>query len=286
MTEEISGSVDVDAARRLHGLLDAPDPLPEPGDPLPPLWHWLTFLPSAPQREMGDDGHPRLGGFMPPTDLPRRMFAGGRYTFVRDIAVGEPLVRRSSIAGIDDKQGRSGRLRFVTVRHEILADDELALVEEQDLVYREASTGGPAQPAGGSARTAGGSAGTAGGEAHEAVDWPLAWQLEIDPVVLFRFSALTYNAHRIHYDRGYATGVEGYPGLVVHGPLQAVALVELVRRAKPQDRVATFRFRGRRPLFDDGPVLLRGREDGARVELVSLGHDGQLAIEAEAELDS
>jgi 3-methylfumaryl-CoA hydratase len=262
------------AAAALHGLLDAPGEPPAAGDPLPPLWHWLAFVPRVPQRQLGPDGHPHRGGFLPPVDLPRRMFAGGRLQVRRPLHVGAPLQRTSTVASVDRKSGKSGELVFVTVRHELaeLGDGvEPSVVEEQDLVYREAAAPGANTPAPTPTDEA----------ALEA--WPWGWDVHVEPTILFRFSALTYNAHRIHYDRDYATRVEGYPGLVVHGPLQAVCLAELARRRVDRP-LGSFRFRALRPAFDQGPLHLRGSEEGGAAELVAFDHHGQRTMEAHAAL--
>jgi 3-methylfumaryl-CoA hydratase len=246
VTEVATDTVTAAAAAALHGLLDASGDPPADGDPLPALWHWLAFLPRVPQRDLGADGHPKKGGFLPPVPLPRRMFVGGRIRFGTAAYVGAPLLRSSTVASVEDKTGRSGRLVFVAVHHQLATPDSAtAIVEEQDLVYREPT---PQQ-----------AAEVPVSESEPTGSWPWTWDVAIDPTVLFRFSALTYNAHRIHYDRPYATGVEGYPGLVVHGPLQAVALAELCRRQLPDRALTSFRFRALRPAFDDGPLQLRGR---------------------------
>jgi 3-methylfumaryl-CoA hydratase len=236
------------------------------GSPLPPLWHWFYFLPLAPQAQLGTDGHPRRGGFLPPIDLPRRMFAGARIRFVRPLLVGKPAQRRSLIRDVTEKQGRTGTLAFVTVAHGIDQDGAVCIEEEQDLVYRE--PGGPLP-------------------APESRALPPApagsWTRLITPTptLLFRFSALTFNAHRIHYDRPYATGVEGYPGLVVHGPLTALLLLELARANVPRT-VAAFEFRARSPLFDLAPFRLLATPEGQRVHLEAQGPDGQTAMNASA----
>jgi 3-methylfumaryl-CoA hydratase len=261
------------AAAGLHGLLDSPGDPPGEGDPLPPLWHWMAFLPRVPQAELGADGHPRVGAFLPPVPFPRRMFAGGRLEFGGPARVGEPLERESRVTSVEEKHGRSGALMFVTVRHEIRAGGQVAITEQQDLVYRgEAGGGGGATP------------GAAPAEAEEQWEWD--WSLPIEPTLLFRFSALTYNAHRIHYDRPYATTVEGYPGLVVHGPLQAVTLAELCRRHRSDRPLRAFRFRAVSPAFDDGPIRLRGRTDagGAEVTLRASDHHGATTMQSSATL--
>ena len=269
VAEERVDAVPAAAAAALHGLLDAPGPPPGPGDPLPPLWHWLAFLPDAPQRHLGPDGHLRQGGFLPPTRLPRRMFAGGRIDHEGPVAVAQPLHRTSLVTSVTEKSGRSGDLVFVEVTSRLSAGGRPAITEVHDLVYR-----GAAPPA-------------AAGDPPPEDDAGWAWHEELatDPTVLFRFSALTYNAHRIHYDRAYATEVEGYPGLVVHGPLQAIALAELCRRHLGDRQVATFSFRACRPAFDGAPLRLRGRRiDDNRVELAALDGSGHVTMTAEAAL--
>ncbi len=264
-----SDTVHATAAAALHGLLDGPGSAPTTGDAVPPLWHWLSFLPRAAQADLGPDGHPAADEVLPPAPLPKRMYAGGRFEFLREIPLGAEVHRGSRVTSVVEKSGRSGTLVFVTLRHELaLSDGELCVVEEQDLVYREASSApGPALPEPG----------------EIPGDWDLSWDLEIDPTLLFRFSALTYNAHRIHYDRAYATEVEGYPGLVVHGPLQAVALAELCRRHVERPLVA-FEFRAGRPVFDHGPLRIRGRVEGDTVHLCTFDLGGNVAVQADATL--
>ena len=240
----------------LSATLDRDDPAPKPGDPVPPLWHWLWFLDAHRQSELGVEGHAKTGAFLPPVPLPRRMWAGGRFEFLRPLRVGETATRISRIADVQLKQGRTGPLVFVRVRHEI-GD---ALTEEQDLVYRGHSKEADPVPAPGD---------------------PL-WTRTVEPgdVLLFRYSALTFNAHRIHYDRRYATEVEGYPGLVVHGPLIATLLLDLV----PSDvRVARFEFRAVRPLFDNGPFFVCGKPEGNIIRLWAQNEKGMLAMSAAAE---
>lgn len=236
---------------------------------LPPCWHWLYFLPRAPQSALGADGHPARGGFLPPSALPRRMWAGSRLEFHAPIAFGAVLARTGTIAKVENKSGRSGALTFVTVRHEIRADGRLALVDEHDIVYREAPKAGAVDAA-----------------PHEPTPRAAQFRRTVapDPVLLFRYSALTFNGHRIHYDRAYATEVEGYPGLVVHGPLQATLLLDLLDRELPAARVARFAFRALAPLFDTAPFELCGRREGDRVRLWTQAPDGRIALAATAEL--
>jgi 3-methylfumaryl-CoA hydratase len=237
-------------------LLDQPSPLDgaAPGV-LPPMWHWFGFLAHPAQRELGADGHPAAGRFLPPIPHRRRMFAGARWRQHQPLPVDEPITCRSSVTSVEVKTGRSGEMAFVTVRNEFSRHGELAVLEEQDIVYRSQPdppaaaaepTGAPAQvaPAEPSEQQT--------AEQQPSEDKPAAEQeprLSPDAALLFRFSALTYNAHRIHYDQPYATGVEGYPGLVVHGPLLALLALELPRRNRPEAPVAEFRYRLRRPAF-------------------------------------
>lgn len=257
---------DIAAEAPLAGLratLDHQDPPWREGE-VPPLGHWLYFLPRALQREIAADGHPARGGFLPPVPLPRRMWAGGQVDFVAPIRPGEALRRRSTIAGVERKDGRSGVMVFVKVLHEIRTGAGPAVRETQDIVYREAPRPGEAAPR------------------PEPAPEPV-WRrmLVPDPVLLFRFSALTFNGHRIHYDRPYCEREEGYPGLVVHGPLTATLLVDLFLRENPGARVTGFRFRAKRPLFDVRPFALCGapREGGA--SLWALDHEGNVAMSAE-----
>ncbi|AJG24890.1 FAS1-like dehydratase domain-containing protein [Cupriavidus basilensis] len=215
--------------------------------PLPPLWHWLYFLPRAPQRELGQDGHPALGGFMPPVPLPRRMWAGGELDFHKPLRVGDTVTRTSTIRNVEHKSGRSGELWFVTVEHVLTVKGEVVLTERHDLVYRAMPE--PGQPLPARARLA-----------HQA-QWQR--QLRADPVMLFRFSALTFNGHRIHYDHDYVRDVEGYPGLVVHGPLQAMLTLDLLAREMPGATVRRFGFRGLAPIFDHDTVTVGGAADAS-----------------------
>ncbi len=246
-----------------------PEPVPA-GTPLPPLWHWLYFLPLHRQSEIGADGHARRGGFLPPVPLPRRMWAGSQFEFRAPLRVGDTVARTSTIADVRCKQGRSGPLVFVKVRHELHANGapEPALVEFHDIVYREARQPGDAEPP------------------PQAAPTGAAWQREIvpDDVLLFRYSALTFNGHRIHYDRRYVTEVEGYPGLVVHGPLIATLLLDLLHRHEPAAQVAHFHFKALRPTFDLHAFRLNGRREGNTVRLWAQDHEGWLTMDAVATL--
>jgi 3-methylfumaryl-CoA hydratase len=238
------------------------------GSPLPPLWQWFFFLPRAPQSGLGPDGHPRRAGFMPPVELPRRMFAGVRMRFLRPLTIGEVAQRRSVIRAVSEKEGRTGKLAFVTVAHRISQGGTVCVEEEQDIVYRE-----PGAPV----------AAPTPCELPPAPAGSWTRQVTPDPTLLFRFSALTFNAHRIHYDRAYATAVEGYPGLVVQGPLTAVLLMELVR-VRAGRPVTAFTFRAQAPLFDLAPFRLVATPAGNQVHLQAQGPDGATALTATADL--
>lgn len=244
----------------LAATLDIGAPYPELGDSLPPLWHWLYFLPVHRQSELGPDGHGERGGFLPPVDLPRRMWAGGRLDFHGPLQVGERITRTSRIADVRFKEGRTGPLVFVLVRHEISGAAGVAITEEHDIVYRGHGSAGAAPPAPADA----------------------AWERVVHPddVLLFRYSALTFNGHRIHYDRRYATEMEGYPGLVVHGPLLATLLADLVRRNVPSARARRFEFRAVSPVFDRGDFWVCGRGEESLIRLWVRDSGGGLAMEA------
>ncbi|MFD6349549.1 hypothetical protein ACFWF9_33250 [Streptomyces roseolus] len=242
----------------LSAVLDLPAPAAATGSALPPLWHWLHFLRWPGQRDLGPDGHPSDGHFLPPIPDRQRMFAGGRCSITRPLTVGEPTRRVSSLGRVATKQGSTGELLFVTVRTEYLQQGATCLIEEQDLVYRS-GRGAAAHPAELDTTTP--------ARSDEA------WQLpvETDPTLLFRFSALTANAHRIHYDVPYATGEEGYPALVVHGPLLVLAMLELVRREAPGKTVGSLSYRLRRPAFAGERLLAAGApgERGAALRIMS-----------------
>ena len=256
----------------LAATLDYPSAPIEAGTALPALWHWLYFLPLHRQSEIGADGHARRGGFMPPVPLPRRMWAGSQFEFHSPVRVGDRVSRTSTIADVKTKHGRTGPLVFVKVRHELRCNgaSEPALVEFHDIVYRDAQRPDDVPPP------------------PQAAEAGAAWQREIvpDDVLLFRYSALTFNGHRIHYDRKYVTEVEGYPGLIVHGPLIATLLMDLLRRQLPDADVATFQFKALRPTFDLNAFRVNGalQGDGKTVHLWAMDHDGWLTMEATATL--
>ena len=235
-------------------------------DVVPPLWHWLYFLPISPLAEAGLDGHPKRGAFLPPVPLPRRMWAGGRLTFHAPLKVGERAIRTSTITNIEDKTGRSGRLVFVTVQHTIEVADEMKIEEEHDIVYRDAPHPDARPPK--------------AAPAPEGETWRRT--IHPDPVLLFRYSALTFNCHRIHYDFPYVTGIEGYPDLIVHGPLIATLLVDLVRHEQPDATMQSFAFKALRPTFANRPFTVCGKpsDDGKTIDLWAKDHEGNLTMRA------
>jgi hydroxyacyl-ACP dehydratase HTD2-like protein with hotdog domain len=258
----------------LASLFDVVAPVTSDGDPLPPLWHWLYFLDRTRQSEIGPDGHPAAGRFMPPIPERRRMYAGGRVSYLAPIRCGDRLTRRSELAGWRVRQGRTGELLFVTIRHTFVTGGEPVAIEEQDLVYRSGPPGQPGPPK---------EIGPAASPPHRPAG---RWRLEqtADPVLLFRFSALTYNAHRIHYDAEYARTVEGHDGLVVHGPLLALLCLELPRRHVPDQRVSRLSFRARAALYAGKPFTVSGARRANDCELRVTAADGTDAMTAEGSL--
>jgi len=271
-TETVTDTVTATPYAALSATLDRAPERPPVGTPLPPLWHWLYFLPLYRQSEVGPDGHAKRGGFLPPVPLPRRMWAGSQFEFNRPPCVGDRITRVSTIADITEKSGRTGPLVFVKVRHEIRANDDSspAIVEFHDIVYREAAKADDAAPPPKAAPTEN--------------PWQRHWVP--DDVLLFRYSALTFNGHRIHYDRKYVTEVEGYPGLIVHGPLIATLLLDLLRSELPNAVVRRYEFRAVRPLFDINPFDVCGQPsaDGKSVRLWAKDHEGWLAMDATAQI--
>ncbi|MDH3517305.1 MAG: MaoC family dehydratase N-terminal domain-containing protein [Acidimicrobiia bacterium] len=249
---ELIGAVPV---RLLAATLDRDLPVPGPGTPIPPMWHWLYFLPDASRSDLGDDGHPRRGGFLPPVPLRRRMFAGGTTRFIAPITIGASVRRSARIISVEEKEGRTGPLILVEAAYEYSTEAGLAVAEEQTLVYTDAPPRQVPRPAG---------------------DPPTApWQRSVatDPAFLFRFSALTFNSHRIHYDAPYATAVEGYPALVVHGPLVALLLLDLAT-SNGMERVGGFSFQARAPFYVGDRLELRGAPTPSGANLAAYTGDG------------
>jgi 3-methylfumaryl-CoA hydratase len=237
---------------------------------LPALWHWLYFLETAAQQDLAPDGHRQRGGFLPPITLPRRMWAGSQLQFHLPVNIGDPLTRSSTIHSIKEKTGRSGSLVFVKVQHEISRSGQLCITESQDIVYREAAKPGASLPA---------------GEPADSVS-NFQLQFQADSRLLFRYSALTFNAHRIHYDTPYVTEVEGYPGLIVHGPLLATMMLELLWQNLPEAQLSTFEFKALRPVFDNQACTIRATspDSEGNVRLWIADHEGALCMQGQANI--
>jgi len=247
---------------RLAAVLDRASP---PAT-TPPAWHWATLLDTARQSAIGPDGHPERGDFLPPIPLPARMFAGADMRFEAPLALDAPTELTESIAAVEEKSGRGGALVFVSLARALSQGGVACVRETQTLVFRDAARPAPAAPV--------------------PPEMQAQWRESVtpDPVLLFRFSAATFNSHRIHYDRDYAQGVEGYPGLVVHGPLIALVLLEALHRRTGDAPLSAFRFRALRPLFDTAPFSVCGRLDGNSASLWAEAPDGGVAMTASATL--
>ena len=264
-SQTIEDAIDVGHAARIAATLGGP--APKAGEPLPLLWHWCYFLEGAPMQELGGDGHPARGGFLPPADNRNRMWAGSRVTLEGDLRVGVPARKVTTVTDITEKEGRTGSLLFVTVAHEISQQGQRVIHEEQDIVYRA-----PSPPK------------LQGSEPAPEAQWRMT--IEPSAVWLFRYSALTFNGHRIHYDFPYVTEQEGYPGLVVHGPLIATSMVKSFVQANPGARIKHLAYRGLRPLIcpkpfeaagvivEDGLARLWAEQDG------TLAHQGEIRFES------
>ncbi len=261
-TEWIEDVIDVRPARLMQITLDRAASLTV-GDPLPPLWHWLYFPPLARTGDLGHDGHPKLGRFLPPVPLPRRLWAGSRFEFSKPLRLGETARKVSSIKSVRFKQGQSGPLCFVTVCHEILSAGQRRLAEEHDIVYRDQPDSAAKPPA-----------------PKRAPESP-AWSRLItpSPVLLFRYSALTFNGHRIHYDVDYCRQTEGYPGLVVHGPLTGTLLLELALTNCPGRIPKSYEFKAISPLFSGKPFRLEGAAHGSTAHVWACTPSGELAMD-------
>ncbi len=256
--------------RGFAALLDRPETPAAAGSPLPPLWHWLHFLEMTPQSEIAHDGHAQKGGFLPPIELPRRMWAGSRFRFHHPLHIGESVTRRSRIDGIEFKQGRSGQLAFVEVGHEYESPAGLAFSERHDIVYREARSANAAAPA----------------PKPAPANPDFERECRADAIVLFRYSALTFNAHRIHYDRDYVREVEGYPGLLVHGPLLATMLIDELLRRFPGRPLLEYSFRVLHPVFDTETFSLCGRapEASGQTQIWIANEAGALCLQGKARM--
>ena len=260
-TEE---TISVEPLHRMRAMLDyAPKALSD-GEPVPPLWHWAYFINPARASELGRDGHAAQGEFMPPVPLPRRMWAGCQLKFSAPLRVGETARRESTVRDVKLKQGRSGILCFVDVEHAILVGDELKLTEIHNIVYRDTKQPGDnkAQPP----------------QAPDDAQWTR--EVVPDSTLLFRYSALTFNGHRIHYDLDFCRHQEGYPGLVFHGPLTATLLIEMLRQQNPGRSLESCDYRAYSPLFDDASFTLNGKMDGTDAILWATNPQNSLAMKA------
>lgn len=269
-SESVSDTATATPYAALSATFDRAAERPASGTVLPALWHWLYFLPMHRQSEIGPDGHAKRGGFLPPVPLPRRMWAGSQFEFHKPLYIGDAMTRTSTIHDVTEKNGRTGPLVFVKVRHEIRRDGEsdIALTEFHDIVYREPASPDDVPPL--------------PKAAPASSTWEKKWTP--DDVLLFRYSALTFNGHRIHYDRKYVTEVEGYPGLVVHGPMIATLLLDLLRHQLPDAQVLRYEFRAIRPAFDINHFFVCGepQPDGKTFRLWAKDHEGWLTMEATA----
>ncbi len=262
-SEMISDEVDLATCRRMEAMLDR-DPELEKGRALPPLWHWLYFHQPARQGQLGRDGHPKKGGFLPPVQLPRRMWAGGRFEFLAPLPIGELANKTSTIKSVEAKAGRSGPLCFVTVEHRISCEGRDCLIEQHDIVYRSDPAPKQVQPRPPLARK----------------NPQFSRKITPSPVMLFRYSALTFNGHRIHYDRDYCRDIEGYPGLVFHGPLTATLMLQLAMEHNGDKVPERFEFRAISPLYDTASFELRGWVNGKTFTLEAVNPEGRLAMQA------
>jgi len=271
-TETVEERAVVQPIHGLNVLLDKAE-VPKEGDPIGPMGHWCFFQPRVPQSQIGPDGHPARGGFMPPVPLPRRMFGGCRTKYIKPLLIGESMRRESKIADVQIKQGRTGTLVICTVDNEFHGESGLAMTEQWDIVYRDNPPADAKDSSGGSGKT-------------NPAPTDHQWIREItpDPVMLFRYSAVTFNGHRIHYDRKYVTEVEGYPGLIVHGPLTATFILELALDKNPGKALKTYNFQARAPLFDVAPFKVAGKpEDDGKASLWSITPEGNIGTLATAE---
>ena len=263
-SEEVHDHLSLTLLQRIAATLG--EPAPQAGDALPPLWQWCFFQPAVAEAGLGGDGHPARGGFLPPADNRNRMWAGGRIEFHQPLRAGADAKRISTILKVEEKHGRTGALLFVTVQHDYLHDGQLAIREEQDIVYREPS---PPKLSTGAALPEG------------------DWQEPVtpSPTLLFRYSAVTFNGHRIHYDWPYVTETEGYPGLVVHGPLIATLNLRAFCRANPQARLRRFAYRGVRPLIAPQSFVVGGCRTGTGEAELWAGNSDGIAQQAEVQFD-
>ena len=264
-TTEAEDTIRLQPANFMEATLNRPPKLKE-GDNLPPLWHWIYFLEAKPESDLGRDAHPKKGDFLPPIQLPRRMWAGGRFTFYNDLVIGEKAKKNTTIKKIVEKEGSAGPLCFITLEHKIYSKNEVSIIEEQDLVYLQDQQGSKSLPL-----------------AQNNVE-KADFSQEIHPsaILLFRYSALTFNGHRIHYDLDYAKNVEGYDGLVFHGPLTATLLLDLALKERKQP-IKKYSFRGIAPLSNLDYFWIEGKSEDNAAILWARRKDGVVAMKAKAD---
>ncbi len=267
VVETATETIDLTQVRKFANVLDLDETAFDEGAPLPPMWHWLFFLHRAPTARIGADGHPERGGFFPPVELQRRMFAGEHTKFHAPLVIGEKATRTGTITSVEEKEGRAGRMVLASAQYRIQQGGTLCIEDTHNVIY---ITGGGKTPA-------------PGDDTFAPPEGAWHRRVKTDPVLLFRFSALTFNSHRIHYDADYARNEEGYPDLVVHGPLTALLLCELAR-ANTDTPMTEYSFRGRAPIFEPWPFHLVGQpgDDGA-VELQAVRNDATVAMTATAQ---
>jgi 3-methylfumaryl-CoA hydratase len=238
-------------------------------DEIPQGLHWCLCLPDAPSAQLAEDGHPAKGGFLPPISLPRRMWASSEVAFEHPLQLGDAISRVSTVASIEEKSGKSGDLVFVAVDHETRVGDRVAITERQNIVYREpAATAVPVSEV--------------SNDIPDLQGWDWQQQISLTEPLLFRYSALTFNSHRIHYDKPYAVQEEGYPGLVVQGPLMATLLLNLAARELGVNRLSRFSFRGQAPAFANAAIYLVGKQEGENITLAVIGSDGKEIMTAQS----
>ncbi|MBS7846460.1 MaoC family dehydratase N-terminal domain-containing protein [Pseudomonas fluorescens] len=262
--QESHDQISFNLVKRIAATLG--EPAPKPGESLPPLWHWAFFQEPVQEEELGSDGHPALGGFLPPAHNRNRMWAGSRLEFYQPLQVQAEVSCVSTIINVEEKHGRTGSLLFVTVRHEYFQSGQRALQDEQDIVYREPT---PPKP----------------GNTEPLPEAQWQEPVEPSPTLLFRYSAVTFNGHRIHYDWPYVTDKEGYPGLVVHGPLIATLNLRAFTNAHPGARLKRFTFRGVRPLISPKAFEVGGRLIGIGKAQVWAGNEDGTAQIGEIEFN-
>ncbi len=268
-TETHEDVISLAIAQAMAATLDWAE-LPQAGDVLAKPGHWLHFLATARQSDISTDGHPKKGGFLPPVPLPRRMWASGKVDFHSPLYIGDAVRRVSTVKSVTHKQGGSGNLVFAVVEHEIYSGDSLAISDTQNLVYREDPAPGAPAPK----------------PMTPKFEAEFSREVMPDPVLLFRFSALTFNSHRIHYDRNYAMNEEGYAGLVVHGPLSATLLLDLVRSELPDAEIAHYDYRAVRPLIDGNAFKIQGCRSDEGLNLWVVDHEGAMTMQAKVVLEA